>query len=88
MDIFLTPLKDDFSNLISHSGDVEEQSLESWNVRGEYDSVIEAVEQAAGSGADVRVFRVVHGRTRCEYYVVAVTEQGVLVGVKARAVET
>lgn len=55
--------------------------------RGQYKSVVEAVRQA-GHG-QVRVFRVEHGRTRAEYYVVSVDEQeGRLVGLKALSVES
>lgn len=42
----------------------------------------------AGSG-EVKVFRVHHGRSRAEYYVVSLDEKGRrVVGLKAVAVET
>lgn len=85
---FDQPFAADFAKLINHSGEVEEQSLSSWNVKGQYDSVVDAVKKAASAQADVKVFRVAHGSTRCEYYIVALNDQGVVVGVKARAVET
>lgn len=62
--------------------------LKDWNIKGAYDEVVEAVKEVAGKGEGVRVFRVGHGRSRCEYYVVTVGEKGELLGVKARAVET
>jgi len=79
---------DKFASLINHSGDVEKVSLSEWNVKNHYAPVVEAVKKAGGSKADVQVFRVAHGSTRCEYYVVTLTEAGVVVGVKARAVES
>lgn len=79
-------LTEEFAKLINHSGHVEEESLKSWNVKGQYDSVVDAVKKE-GKG-DVKVFRVAHGETRCEYYIVTLNDQGVIVGVKARAVES
>ena len=77
-----------FAKLIGHDGHVEQTELSSWNVKGQYDSVVEAVKKAASGARDVKVFRVSHGSTRCEYYVVTLTKEDKVVGVKARAVES
>lgn len=77
---------EELAKLINHSGDVEEESLKSWNVKGQYDSVVDAVKKEGKE--DVKVFRVAHGETRCEYYIVTLNDQGVVIGVKARAVES
>ena len=82
-----------FGDLIKHSGKVEAVNASEWNVKGRYEKVLEAVEEAAGVGReDVKAFRVEHGSTRCEYYVVAVGKgkeaKGKVVGVKAKAVES
>jgi len=76
------------SKLINHSGDVEATDLSTWNVKGQYDEVVDSVKEAAKSKKDVKVFRVAHGQTRCEYYVVALSSDGHVVGVKAKAVES
>ncbi|KAI4717704.1 hypothetical protein E4T48_06100 [Aureobasidium sp. EXF-10727] len=80
--------QDKFGDLINHSGEVEEISVKDWNVKNHYAEVVEAVKKAGSDKADVQVFRVAHGSTRCEYYVVAINDEGVVVGVKAKAVES
>ncbi|GAB7352799.1 hypothetical protein MBLNU459_g3418t1 [Dothideomycetes sp. NU459] len=77
--------KASFGKLIDHSGEIEEVSLKDWNIKNQYDEVVNAV-KSAGSG-DVKVFRVAHGATRAEYYVVTLND-GVILGVKAKAVES
>jgi hypothetical protein len=74
--------------LIHVSGDeVEEISIQDWNVKNVYAEVVEAVEKAGDGQADVQVFRVEHDGARCEYYVITLNE-GVVVGVKVKAVES
>jgi hypothetical protein len=67
---------------------VEEISVKDWNVKNHYAEVVEAVKKAGSDKADVQVFRVAHGSTRCEYYIVTLNDEGVVVGVKAKAVES
>jgi hypothetical protein len=67
---------------------VEEISVKDWNVKNHYAEVVEAVKKAGSDKADVQVFRVTHGSTRCEYYVVTLNDEGVVVGVKVKAVES
>ncbi len=55
--------------------------------RGKYKDVLQAVENA-GDG-ETRIFRIGHGRTRVEYYVVGLDKgKGRVVGMKAKAVES
>ena len=78
---------DEFKELVSHGGDISELSSEEFDSRGDYGEVIEAVKKA-GSGA-VKVFRIHHGKTRAEYYIISVDSKGhKIVGLRARAVET
>jgi hypothetical protein len=66
---------------------VEELSVKDFDPRGEYEEVVEVVKKVAGG--EVKVFRVDMGRTRKEYFIVAVDEKGGrVVGVKAKAVES
>ncbi|KAJ9619228.1 hypothetical protein H2203_008557 [Taxawa tesnikishii (nom. ined.)] len=84
-DLWADGFAEEFGELVGHSGEVEKLKLEEWNVKNRYEDVVEAVRKS-GDG-EVEVFRVNHGKTRCEYYVVALAK-GKIVGVKARAVET
>jgi len=77
-----------FGKLIGHNSEIESTDLKSWNVNGQYDEVVNAVKKAGGDKSDVKVFRVAHGTTRCEYYIVALVKDGKVVGVKAKAVES
>ncbi len=55
--------------------------------RGQYKDVLEAVEQVGDGKA--RIFKVEHGRTRVEYYVVGLDGEGKkIVGMKATAIES
>lgn len=78
---------DEFKELVGHGGEVEELSAKEFDPKGDYGDVLDMVKKA-GSG-DVKVFRVGHGRTRAEYYVVCVDGKGGrVVGLKAKAVES
>ena len=78
---------DQFRDLIGHPSDVVTQSHSEFDPRGEYTKVVQAVKNA-GNGTVV-VFKVKHGSTRVEYYVVSQDEKGArLVGLKALAVES
>lgn len=57
-----------------------------WDPQAQYKEVIDAVRQA-GKGSDVRVYRIVKGGTRIEYWVVTIEGEH-LVGVKALAIES
>ena len=62
-------------------------SEKEFDPQGQYKKVIDAVKKA-GSGK-VSVFKVEHGSTRSEYYVVSVdSKEGKVVGLKALAVES
>lgn len=62
-------------------------SVKEFDPQGQYKTVVEAVKKV-GEG-EVKVFRVGHGKTRAEYYVVAVDGKGGrVVGLKAKAVES
>ncbi len=66
---------------------MSELSVKEFDPRGDYKEVIDAVKKA-GSGS-VKVFRIDHGRTRAEYYVVSVDKKGErIVGLKVKAVES
>ena len=80
---------DDFAKLIVvPSSDVESLTAKSWDGRGKYKDVIDAVEKAA-DGRKATVYRVARGGVRVEYYVLAVnSEEGRLVGVQVQAVES
>lgn len=62
-------------------------SQKDFDPKGQYAKVIDAVKQAGSQ--DVGVFRVQHGSTRAEYYVVSLdTKAKKIVGLKAVAVES
>lgn len=55
--------------------------------QGQYKKVVDAVKKAGDGKA--KVFRVEHGSTRAEYYVISVDEkEGRVVGLKALSVES
>ena len=69
---------------------MEELSIGDFDPRGQYQAITDAVTGAGTGGrGEVRVFRVEVSRTRVEYYVVTVAEDGrKLIGVVAKAVES
>ncbi|KAF1962967.1 hypothetical protein CC80DRAFT_398714 [Byssothecium circinans] len=71
--------------LLGHGEAVEEIGVKEWDPKGQYKSVVEAVEKA--STGRIKVFRVELEGTRTEYYVVGVKE-GKVVGLKALSVES
>ena len=78
---------DEFKDLIDHKADVSTMSVTDFDPRGNYKEAIDAV-KGAGEG-EIRIFRVHHGKTRAEYYIVCVDSKGSrLVGLKAKAVES
>ena len=80
-------LTDEFGKLIGHTGEVSTLQVKTFDPRGQYKQVVEVVEQVGDR--KVRIFKVEHGRTRVEYYVVGLDEKGKrVVGLKAMAVET
>ena len=61
--------------------------VEEFDPKGQYKDVLQAVEEAGDGKA--RVYRIDHGRTRLEYYVVGLDRKGQkVVGMKAKAVES
>lgn len=74
----------DLKNLLNHDSTVESVDEKQFS---QYSKVLDAV-KSAGNGK-VAIFRVEHGSTRAEYYVVSVDEEeGRVVGLKALAVES
>ncbi|KAF2741085.1 hypothetical protein EJ04DRAFT_507506 [Polyplosphaeria fusca] len=77
----------DLKKLLGHGNNVSEVSEKEFDGQGQYKKVVEAVKKA-GNGK-VGIFRVEHGGTRSEFFVVSVDEKGgKLVGLKALAVES
>ncbi len=75
---------DDMKQLLSHGAEVETVDEKGF---GEYQKVIKVVKEA-GNGK-VAIYRVHHGSTRAEYFVISVDEDGGrVVGLKALAVES
>lgn len=59
-----------------------------WDIRSEYQDVIDAVTKASSGGA-IKVYRVEGAGSRVEYFVVGVdSSERMIVGVKALAVES
>lgn len=84
------PTESEFATLINHPSpsEAEISILDplSWDSKGQYTDVLEAVRQAT-AGNDVRVYRVVRDATRVEYWLVS-SKEGKLVGAKALGVES
>ncbi|KAL2136682.1 hypothetical protein VTI74DRAFT_2093 [Chaetomium olivicolor] len=88
------PDEEEFAQLIGHwdpkNAEIEIQDPIDWDRSGQYANVLDAVREA-GRGNDVRVYRVVKGGVRVEYWVVTTEGKGKgakLVGVKALSVES
>ena len=78
---------DEFKDLVDHKSEVSTLSTQEFDPKGQYKEVLQAVEEAGDGKA--RVFRVHHGSTRAEYYVVGLHRKGKkVVGLKAKAVES
>ena len=61
--------------------------MKDFDPRGQYKDILEAVEKVGDGRA--RIFKVEHGKTRVEYYVVGFEEPGgKVVGMRAIAIET
>lgn len=73
--------------MVDHKSEVSTLSTQEFDPTGQYEEVLQAVEKAGDGKA--RVFRVHHGSTRAEYYVVGIDRKGKkVVGLKAKAVES
>jgi hypothetical protein len=81
------------------SGSIETLSPDAFDPKGQYTAVFRAVRTAAvasdassnvdESGIDVKVYRVEVGKSRVEYWVLALdVAEGRIVGLRAKAVET
>ena len=80
-------MSDEFKDLVDHQSEVSTLSTQDFDPKGQYKEVLQAVEEAGDGKA--RVFRVHHGSTRAEYYVVGLDKNGKkVVGLKAKAVES
>ena len=83
----LTDQTDEFGKLVGHKGEVSTIQTKEFDPQGQYKEIVEVVEKI-GDGKS-RIFKVEHGRTRVEYYVVGFDEKGKkVVGMKAVAVES
>ncbi|KAI9799233.1 MAG: hypothetical protein M1833_004111 [Piccolia ochrophora] len=81
------PDEEKFKDLVSHKSDVTLVDVKDFDAHGQYSDVIKAVKAAASK--DIRIYKLHHGKTRAEYYIVALDEKGSrIVGLKAKAVET
>lgn len=73
--------------MIDHEADISTLSTDEFDPRGSYKAVIESVKNAGGG--EVKIFRVHHGKTRAEYYVVSFdSKASKIVGLRAKAVES
>lgn len=78
---------DEFKDLIGHDAGVSTLALKDFDPRGQYKEVVEAV-NSIGDG-DLNIYRVEHGKTRAEYYIIRFDKKGErVIGFKAKAVET
>lgn len=78
---------DEFAQLIGYDGKVISISRQNFDPRGQYETVVDSVKRAGGGEA--AFFRVEHGSTRAEYYIVSLDKKGGrTVGLKALAVES
>lgn len=78
---------DEFKDLLQHNYEISTLTTQEFDPKEQYKEVLQAVEKAGDGKA--RVFRVHHGNTRAEYYVVGLDEKGKkVVGLKAKAVES
>jgi hypothetical protein len=71
--------------LLGHSDEVEELSVDKWDPKGQYKNVVDAVKKVVDG--EVKVFRIGLSGAREEYYVVGVKDYEVL-GLKALSVES
>lgn len=81
------PSENELADLLGHGSEVSSMSPKHFDPRGQYKDVLQAVEKA-GDGTS-RIFRIGHGKTRIEYYVIGLdTAKGRIVGLKAKAIES
>ncbi|KAL9039323.1 MAG: hypothetical protein Q9180_002597 [Flavoplaca navasiana] len=81
------PSENEFAKLIGHGAEVTTMTTKEFDPREQYKEVLQAVGNA-GEGKS-SIFRVGHGKTRVEYYVVGLDRgKGRVVGMKAKAVES
>lgn len=87
------PLLDEFAELIHHpsasKADITILDTVEWDPRGDYREQVLAVREAcAHTGhSDIRVYKVAHGGSRIEYFLVGVKD-GHLLGLRAMSVES
>jgi len=81
------PGDDEFASLIGHKGEVEEAKEDDFDPQGQYEKVVGAVKKVGSSS--IKFYRVEHGGTRTEWYVVSLDKKGgKIVGMKAVAVQS
>ena len=87
------PSVQEFKKVLSHAyhgkgdGKVEELSVDDFDPRGQYNQIIQRVEEAGKGNKGVKVFSVQASSTRVEYYILTVGERN-LIGVVTKAVES
>lgn len=88
------PCTEEFATLIHHpspsQAEIDIQDPADWDTQGQYKEILDSVTEA-GKGNDVRVYRVVKGGVKVEYWVVTTDGKGKearLVGVKALSIES
>ncbi|KAK2845282.1 hypothetical protein FQN49_005870, partial [Arthroderma sp. PD_2] len=92
LDLLTVDIPEEFSRLVHGSSSTETTvsvlSPTRFDSQGQYAGVVKAVQDAGdGSQGEVRVYRVQHGATRVEYWLLTLEKKNKLVGLKARAVE-
>ncbi|CAL8580343.1 hypothetical protein XPA_006072 [Xanthoria parietina] len=83
------PSEKEFAELIGHAPEVTigRMTPKEFDPQGQYKEVLQAVGNAGDGKSEI--YRVGHGKTRVEYYIVGLDKRkGRVVGMKARAVES
>lgn len=87
IDLISSYISDEFKDLINHNSKVSILNSAEFDPHGQYKDIFAVVDRA-GDGK-FRIYRVEHGKTRAEYYILSLDEKGKrVVGVKAKAVES
>ena len=78
---------DEFKDLVQHDAGISTLGLQEFDPKGQYQEIFKAV-NSVGDG-DAKIYRVEHGRTRAEYYIIRFEKKGKkVVGLKVKAVES
>ncbi|KAL8762185.1 MAG: hypothetical protein Q9184_001782 [Pyrenodesmia sp. 2 TL-2023] len=81
------PTENEFAELIGHDSTVSMLDATEFDPRGQYKDVLQAVQKAGD--CESRVYRVQHGKTRIEYYVIGLDKGNMrVIGLRAKAIES